>query len=98
MIVGSMFDLGAQGTDAEMAQIVDYLTATFGLTPARPKVNVSTSSAKDLTNGLGLTAAEGDAIVAYRTKNGNFAGVDDLKKVQGVDAAKIEAAKDRNSF
>jgi outer membrane protein assembly factor BamB len=33
-LVGLMMDLGAQGTDAEMTQIVDYLAANFGVTPA----------------------------------------------------------------
>lgn len=97
-LVGNMIGMGAQADDAEMTQIVDYLAKNFGTTPAKPKINVNTSSAKDLTSGLGLTAAEGEAIVAYRTKNGNFAGIDDLRKVQGLDAAKIEAAKDRIAF
>jgi competence protein ComEA len=97
-IVGQMIDMGAPASDAEMNQIVDYLTANYGPAPARAKVNVNTASAKDLADGLGLTAAEGDAIVAYRKKNGNFATVDDLNKVQGVDPAKIEAAKDRITF
>ncbi len=91
-VVDTMMDLGAKGTDADVVQIVDYLVANFGL------VNVNTSKAKDLAKELGLTAAEGEAIVAYRTKNGSFATVDALKKIQGVDPAKIEAAKERIVF
>jgi competence protein ComEA len=97
-LVGNMMGMGAQANDTEFEQIVAYLTASFGTIPAKTKVSVNTASAKDLTAGLGFTAAEGDSIVAYRTKNGNFASVDDLKKVPGVDAAKIEAAKDRIAF
>jgi competence protein ComEA len=97
-LVSQMVSMGAPATDAEMDQIVDYLTTNFGPAPAKAKVNVNTANAKDLTDGLGLSAAESDAIVAFRAKNGNFATVDDLKKVQGVDAAKIEAARNVISF
>ena len=38
------------------------------------------------------------AIVRYRAEHGDFKSVEDLKKVPGVDAAKIEARKDRLSF
>jgi competence protein ComEA len=37
-------------------------------------------------------------IVEYREKNGPFKSIDALKKVPGVDAAKIEAKKDRLAF
>jgi competence protein ComEA len=94
-IVGQMIDIGAPASDAEFSQIVDYLSANYGTTPAKPKVNVNTATAKELADVLGLTSTESDAIVAYRTKNGKFASVDDVKKVQGVDPAKLEAAKDR---
>jgi competence protein ComEA len=97
-IVGQMIDIGAPATDAQMTQIVDYLAATFGPSPVKPKVNVNTASVKELVAGLGLSTAEGDAIVAHRIAKGNFAGVDDLKKVQGVDAAKIEAVKEQIAF
>ena len=95
-VVGQMIDIGAPASDAEYTLIVDYLAKNYGPTPA--KVNVNTASPKDLSDGLGLSAAESDALVAYRTKNGKFASVDDIKKVPGVEAAKIEAAKDRITF
>jgi competence protein ComEA len=97
-VVDLMAERGAEGTPAEMSQIVDYLTAHFGVTAERSKVNVNTLGAKDLTDGLNLTVAEGEAIVEHRTKKGKFASIDDLKKVEGVDAAKIETAKDRITF
>ena len=33
-------------------------------------------------------------LVKYRAEHGNFKSIDDLKKVPGIDPAKIEAKKD----
>jgi competence protein ComEA len=41
---------------------------------------------------------EAAAIIEYRAKNGPFKSIEDLKKVPGIDAAKIEARKDRLTF
>jgi competence protein ComEA len=80
-------------TQAERDQIVDYLAKSF---PAR--VNVNRAAAKDIETGLELSAENAAAIVRYRDQNGGFKTIGDLKKVPGVDAAKIEAKKDRLEF
>jgi competence ComEA-like helix-hairpin-helix protein len=80
-------------TQAEREQIVDYLAKNF---PAR--VNVNTAAAKDIETGLELSGENAAAIVRYRERNGAFKTIGDLKKVPGVDAAKIEARKDRLEF
>ena len=80
-------------TQAERERIVDYLAKSF---PAR--INVNTAAAKDIETGLELSAENAAAIVRYREQNGGFKTVGDLKKVPGVDAAKIEAKKDRLEF
>ena len=84
-------------TQAEKDKIVDYLAKSF---PAKidVKVNVNTAAAKDLQTGLELSAENAAAIVRYREQNGAFKALDDLKKVPGVDAATIEAKKDRLEF
>ncbi len=74
--------------------IVAYLAKNFPIV----KINVNKADAKDLEKGLDLTAKESEAIVSYRRVNGNFKTLDDLKKVPGVDAVKIEAKKDRLEF
>ena len=45
-----------------------------------------------------MTSSTVPVIIQYRNKNGDFHSIDDLKKVPGVDAAKIEAKKDRLVF
>ena len=74
--------------------IVNYLATNFPVV----KINVNKAPAKDLETGLGLTAKEAEAIVSYRESKGSFKTLDDLKKVPGVDAVKIESKKERLEF
>jgi len=94
-VVGEMVADGAQGTEDEFNEIVDYLAAAF---PKTPKINVNKASAKDLESGLDLSAKEAEALVNYREEKGSFKSIGDIEKVPGVDAKKIEAKKDRLSF
>ena len=56
------------------------------------------TAAKELQAALGLSAAEADAGVRHREKDGNFHNWEDLKKVPGLDAKKIEGMRDRLAF
>ena len=95
-IVMTMIQRGAQGTDDEFADIVDYLTKTVSVEAA--KINVNKATAKQLQDGLEISDKDADAILHYREANGDFKSVDDLKKVPGVDAAKIDAKKNKLAF
>src|SRR6266853_656625 len=98
-LVFSMKDMGADATSAELDEIIDYLTKNFGKgEAAAKKVNVNTAAASGLETGLGLTAKESELIVQYRGKNGNFKDLSGLLKVEGVDAGKVQAAKDKIEF
>jgi len=90
-LVTAMINAGATGTDEEFSDIVDYLSTNF---PKQKKVNVNKEPAADLAAALGITSKEADAIVAYRTQNGDFKAVEDLKKVTDLDYAKIDAKKE----
>jgi competence protein ComEA len=94
-LVGEMAAVGAQGTEDEFNEIVDYLATYF---PKTPKINVNKATAKDLESGLELSAKEAEAIVHHREEKGSFKSVEDVEKVPGVDAKKIEAKKDRLMF
>jgi competence protein ComEA len=95
--VDKMVALGAKGTEQEFAAALDYLAKTF---PAEeiPRLNVNKATAIDLESRLTLKRSEAAAIIQYREKNGPFRSIADLKKVPGIDAAKIEAKKDRLVF
>lgn len=91
--VDDMKGRGADGSDADFKTIVDYLTKYQG-----PQVNINKATADDLQKQLDLSADEAAAIVKYRTANGDFKGWDDLQKVTGVDAKKLEPLKGRITY
>jgi competence protein ComEA len=92
-----MSTLGMKATDQEMQAVLSYLSEHY---PAEtvPRINVNKARAIDLESGLSLLRSQARLIVEYREKNGDFKSIEDLKKVPGVDAAKIEAKKDRLTF
>lgn len=93
-VIEDMVHRGAKGSDAELAQVLDYLTTNFLGEAPRP-VNVNTAPAIDLESVIGLLRKESAAVVAYREKHGPFKKIEDLKKVSGLDYKKIDANKDR---
>ena len=92
-----MVGMGAKGTDKEFQLVVDYLAKNYA-GEAAAAININEAEAIDLESGLSLKRSEARAIVDYREKHGKFKSLEELKKVPGVDAAKIEAKKDRLSF
>jgi competence protein ComEA len=95
-IVMNMIQRGAQGTDDEFADVVDYLTNTVSALAS--KINVNKATAKELQSGLEISDKDAAAILHYREVSGDFKSIDDLKKVPGLDTAKIDAKKDRLAF
>ena len=95
--VDKMVTLGAKGTDKDFQTVVDYLAKNY---PGEeiPKINVNEARAIDLESGLTLLRSQSRAIIAYRDQHGPFKSIEDLKKVPGIDPAKIEAHKDRLVF
>jgi competence protein ComEA len=82
-------------TGPERESIVTYLAEHF---PKAAKINVNKARANELAAALDLTPKAAEAIVRYRDEKGSFKTLDDLKKVPGVDSAKIDANKDRVQF
>ncbi len=97
-ITDDMVQRGAQGTPEEFYEVVDYLSTNFSKSSPATKVNVNQLTAKDLEKVLRLPEEQAAAIVKYRESPGNFKSVEDLAKVPGVDAAKINASKNRLAF
>jgi competence protein ComEA len=97
-IVEDMIQRGATGTDEEMYDVVDYLATNFSKTSPVIKINVNKATAKDLEAALRLTDKQAAAIVHRREEKGDFKSLDELEKVPGVDAARIESSKNRLAF
>ncbi|HKD07787.1 MAG TPA: helix-hairpin-helix domain-containing protein [Bryobacteraceae bacterium] len=95
--VAKMSSLGMKATDAELQAVTAYLAKAF---PADtiPKLNVNKAAAIDLESALSLRRSQAAAVIEYRKEHGDFKSLDDLKKVPGIDAAKVDAKKDRLTF
>ena len=96
-VVQKMKGLGASAlaTDAELAQITDYLSENFKGEAARP-INLNSASAIDLEAVAGLLRKEAAIWIAYRAKT-PCKSLDDLKKVEGIPFEKIDKRRDRLS-
>jgi competence protein ComEA len=92
-----MISLGAKGTPEEFEAIFNYLSKNF---PAEeiPKIHINTARAIELEAGLNLRRSQAAALIAYRTKHGNFSSIEDLKKIPGFNFSQVEAKKDRLVF
>lgn len=89
---------GAQASDDDLVALVEYLAKNFGPQSPPARVNINTASGVEIAGALGVTEQEANAIVDYRAKNGKFKDSEGVKEVPGVEAAKIDAAKDRLDF
>jgi len=83
---------GAEGSDEDMAAIFSYLTTFFG------KVNVNAASAQELEKSLGLTGSEAQAILSYRERNGAVKDFEELQKIPGVSAGKLQPKRAMIAF
>lgn len=92
-----MVALGTKATDKELIVILDYLAKYYPADEV-PPVNVNEATAIELESRLSLRRSQAAALIAYRDKHGAFKSIADLKKVPGIDPAKIEEKKDRIVF
>jgi competence protein ComEA len=88
-----MAGMGAKIPDESYDVILTYLAKHFGPDAPAP-IRINTASAVDLESLMLLKRSESAAIIKYRTDNGKFKTMDDLKKVPGLDMKKVEAKKD----
>jgi competence protein ComEA len=88
-IVDDMVSRGASATNEQIQAINDYLAKNLG------QVNVNKGPSAEIASVLEITSDQADAIVKYRMDHGDFKSVDDLKKVPGLESAKLDTKKDR---
>ena len=90
--VTKMTEFGAKFSSDEMVAIVNYLATSFPAEEMAP-LNLNKARAIQMESRLSLKRSEAAAIIRYRKEHGDFASIEDLKKVPGIDFAKIEAKK-----
>jgi len=91
-VVDQMSRYGAEASDQEFDQILAYLVKHFS------PIRINKATAKDLESTLDIPASVAEAIVAYRAEKGDFKTVDEVAKVPGLEAAKVDARKARLVF
>jgi competence protein ComEA len=90
--VEQMIKIGAKGTDEQFDRVMNVLLRTL------TKVEVNTATASQIAPVLDVSDATAQAIVKRRSEVGKFKSIEDLKKVAGVDPAKLEARRNRITF
>ena len=83
---------GAQASPAEWDAIHKYILGQLAT------IEINKATPADLAATFEVDEALGKAIVDYRMANGNFKTVDDVKKVPGLAAAKVDYRKNRIQF
>ena len=91
-VMEDMIARGTTGTEEELAQVVDYLNKNLG------KISVNSVTAKELEEGLKISERDAQAIVAWREQHGKFKSFEEVRKVPGLDAAKIGEKRGWLSF
>jgi competence protein ComEA len=91
-VMEDMIARGTKGSDEDREQVIEYLSKNFG------KISVNSVTAKELAEGLKISEHDAQAIVAWRDKNGKFKNLEEVRKVPGVDAAKIGEKRGWMSF
>ena len=67
-----------------MKTILSFLAlGIFGINMAFAAVNLNTATASDLDGIKGIGPSKAKAIIDYRSKNGPFKSLDELKSVKG---------------
>jgi len=95
--VEKMVAFGLTASDGDVTTVVEFLAKNY---PADelPPIRVNQATAIEFESGLGVRRSQATAIIRYREANGPFKTIDDLRKVPGIEAAKIDAKKDRLIF
>lgn len=83
---------GAKGTDEQAQAAAKYLSTYFAA------VDVNKATAEELVKIAGFTPEEAAAIVAWRDAGHAFKSYTDVKKVPGLDARRLAAAKPRLAY
>ena len=90
--LGNMAQLGSEATQEEWRLIEQFLDTQLAM------IRINAAAAEELRRTIDIAETLAQAIVKYRQEHGNFKSTDDLKEVPGLDAAKVDARKDRLIF
>ena len=76
-------------TEAQAPEAVGLPRNTDG------RININTASRSELMDLPGIGTVLAERIVDYRTRNGYFSAIDDIRKVSGIGEKRFEAIMDK---
>jgi len=91
---------GVETTGSPQGGNVVSSSPAAGGAPGAPKggdgrININTASASELTDLPGIGPVLAGRIIDFRTQNGAYTCIEDIKKVSGIGVKKFEAIADR---
>ena len=90
--IENMVSVGANASAEQLKAVMRVLLRTL------TRVNINTASAAQLPLVLDISDTAAQALVKYRRDHGDFKTLEDLKKVPGMDPAKLEERRNRIVF
>lgn len=78
----------------EVNNCVDKNTTNESANNEKAKININTDSKEKLMTISGIGSSKADAIIEYRTKNGNFKTTEDIINVSGISKTIYDKIKD----
>jgi DNA uptake protein ComE-like DNA-binding protein len=92
-LISNMRGEGAEATEAEFAEILNYFSTNFPADAAPNRLNINIATQVELESIAGLLRSQAAAVLKFIEKT-PCKDLNDLKKVQGIDFKKIEEHKD----
>ena len=92
-LINNMRSTGAEGTEAEFAEVLNYFSTNFPADDGPTRLNINVATQVELESVAGLLRSQAAAVLKFIEKT-PCKDLNDLKKVQGIDFKKIEEHKD----
>ncbi len=94
-VMGDMANRGDEIQDDDYDGIVAYLVRNYG---PSAKLVINRAPVEEVGKLLELSKEQAKAVVAWREANGAFRSLEDLVKVPGLDARKLEPKREMLAF
>ena len=92
-LINNMKSMGAEATEAEFTEVLDYFSTHFPADNGPTRLNINVATQVELESIAGLLRSQAAAVLKFIEKT-PCKDLNDLKKVQGIDFKKIEEHKD----
>jgi competence protein ComEA len=85
----------AKKEEKSIETVIEAGSPSTSSTTKNGKININTASLEELQKISGIGESLAQRIINYRTENGKFKTIEDLKNVSGIGDKKYESIKDQ---